>query len=124
MIIDRILTYHLKLPLAALLHRVGLTANQMNLFGVILALVAGLLGHLGHFSIAALTFLFASFFDLIDGSVAKVEGTYYTNHLGAWQDAAGGFVSEYLSSLPRCCFRPSSQTHCLSRLGYTLQPLR
>ena len=81
----------LSIPLTALLLPLGVSANAVTYFGIVLCLAAAFLLGSGRAVIlgAALFNLFAAL-DCIDGNVARVRGV---KPYGAWVDALGGYVA-------------------------------
>ena len=61
-------------PVAALLLRLGLTANQLTISGFLLNLAVGLVIGAGYQLAGGLLLLFAGLFDTLDGAVARLSG--------------------------------------------------
>jgi CDP-diacylglycerol--glycerol-3-phosphate 3-phosphatidyltransferase len=79
-------------PSVAVLHRLGVTPNQLTLAGLAIAGVAAWLLATGHFVIAALVLLFSGFFDLLDGALARRTGQ--STPFGAVLDSVADRVGE------------------------------
>ncbi len=95
---DRVRTYlHDRLegglkPLARVLHRIGVTATQISVLGVVLNGLAAFLVIGGRLEIAALVFLVGSGMDLLDGVLARTSGT--ASRFGAFLDSTLDRISE------------------------------
>jgi len=79
-------------PLVALLARLGLTANQVTVAGLALAVVAGILAGLGHLRLAATCLILSSLGDLLDGQLARRTGQ--AGPLGAFLDSCFDRLAE------------------------------
>lgn len=72
-------------PIAVLLHRVGLTPDQVTFGGLLLSLAAGAALAAGRFPLATLLLLIGSLCDVLDGSLARLSGC--SSRFGAFLDS-------------------------------------
>lgn len=79
-------------PVAQILRRYGVTANQVSCAGLVLSLCAAVLVAKGHAAAAGGLFLFACSFDLLDGALARLEQS--DRRLGAFIDSTVDRISE------------------------------
>ena len=89
---ERFSTFSVKVGIA--FSRVGLSPNQWTLLSLLVIFVAFYFLVKGSFLIAAALFLFSSFLDLVDGSVARVTGK--VTRLGAYLDT---MVDRYIEGI-------------------------
>jgi CDP-diacylglycerol--glycerol-3-phosphate 3-phosphatidyltransferase len=61
-------------PVVSLLARTGITPNALTWFGFLISLVTAVLAALGYLLAAGLVVLFGSYFDMLDGSLARKTG--------------------------------------------------
>lgn len=81
-------------PLAAGLHRLHITPNQLSAGGAVLQVVAAALILADHLLLAGFVFVVGSLFDMLDGSLARVSGL--ASPFGAFLDSTLDRVSEGL----------------------------
>jgi CDP-diacylglycerol--glycerol-3-phosphate 3-phosphatidyltransferase len=97
-ILERVRTFgelHLRrafTPLAHLFARVGITPNQVSTAGFMLSIISAALIVLDHWVAAAIVFLVASSFDLIDGTLARLDNQ--TTVFGKFLDSTLDRLSE------------------------------
>ena len=77
--------HYLTLPAAKLLVKTPVTPNSLTWFGFLLAVIAGALILKGNFFAAGLMVLFAGFFDMLDGALARL--TNRASRFGAILDS-------------------------------------
>jgi len=61
-------------PVVNLLAKTGVTPNALTWFGFLISVVTAVLAALGHMLAAGLVVLFGSYFDMLDGSLARKTG--------------------------------------------------
>ena len=79
-------------PLVAALDALGVSPNALTVFGVLLNFAAASVVGLGYHVAGAFAFLFASGFDMLDGSLARRRGV--DGKLGAFLDSTFDRLSE------------------------------
>jgi len=79
-------------PIANVLRRFHVTANQVSFVGLVLSLSAAVLVANGHAAVGGGLFLFACSFDLVDGALARLERS--DRRLGAFIDSTVDRISE------------------------------
>lgn len=81
-------------PLGLRLHRAGFTADQITVLGLAASLFAGVAIASGHLGLAAVGLAISGLTDLLDGAVAKADGT--AGARGAFFDSVSDRVSDGL----------------------------
>ena len=79
-------------PLVAALDAIGVSPNALTVGGLVLNVAAAAVVATGHLVEGAVAFLFASAFDMLDGSLARRRGT--ASRLGAFLDSTFDRISE------------------------------
>jgi len=84
--------HYLTLPAAKLLVKTPVTPNSLTWFGFLLTVIAGALILKGNFFAAGLMVLFAGFFDMLDGALARLINR--TTRFGAVLDSTLDRIAE------------------------------
>ncbi|HAW50252.1 TPA: CDP-alcohol phosphatidyltransferase family protein [bacterium] len=71
-------------PLVILLNKIGISPNALSILGVIMSIFAGLSFSMGYFVCASISLVFAGLFDILDGSLARMNKT---NNFGVFLDS-------------------------------------
>ena len=79
-------------PVVNLLAKTGITPNALTWFGFLIAMVTGVLAAFGYMLAAGLVVLFGSYFDMLDGSLARKTGK--TSRFGEVLDSTLDRLSE------------------------------
>ena len=79
-------------PIVTLVNRCGVTPNSLTLFGIVIAGSSAYLASIGQLWGSGLILLFASVFDLLDGTLARVTGR--VSLFGALLDSSIDRISE------------------------------
>ena len=74
------------------LAKIGLTPNQLTLIGMLISLLAAYFFTMGEQRLAALTLIFGSLIDALDGTLARLTGR--TSRFGAFLDSTTDRVSD------------------------------
>jgi len=80
-------------PIVKLMDRMNITPNMLTVFGFLISILSAFFFFKGYFRIAALTLIFASIFDSLDGSLARISGK--NTDSGAFLDSSLDRVSEF-----------------------------
>ncbi|MCC5982763.1 MAG: CDP-alcohol phosphatidyltransferase family protein [Rhodobacteraceae bacterium] len=98
--VERYLFRPVSIPVSWVLHRMGVTANQVTLLGLLLAFPAAFLIATGDRVLAligAVVFVLVALLDCVDGNIARANGL--KSLFGPWFDAVGGYFCYMLMPL-------------------------
>ncbi len=87
-----VLSIRIEQPIAKIFHSLGFSPNALTILGLGISLIASYLIYDGYFMLGGITVLVASFMDLIDGSLARLQNK--TNETGALLDSICDRISE------------------------------